>query len=131
MTGADDGSDLPPEIIDIVQSAPDKRSAEDQAELKKYFADHSESMKRDRIALANLTERLDAITKKFPTMVMDIAPKPARNPYPQSRRLLPTQGKSHGRYTRRPPAATRRRARQSPRPGPVDDNARTSTHRAR
>jgi hypothetical protein len=76
MTGADDGSDLPSDIIDIVESAPDKRSAEDQAELKKYFAEHSDVMKRDRIALANLQERLNAITKKFPTMVMDIAGTP-------------------------------------------------------
>jgi hypothetical protein len=76
MTGADDGSDMPPEIVDIVEAEPENRSAEDQAELKKYFADHAEATKRDRIALANLEERLDVVSKKHVTMVMDIAEKP-------------------------------------------------------
>ena len=76
MTGTDDGSDLPPGTIDIVQSAPDKRSAEDQAELKKYFADYAKATKPNRIALANLEDRLKVIAQKFPTMVMDVAEKP-------------------------------------------------------
>ena len=91
MTGADDDSDLPQEIIDILQSksaskAPDsagdssgdiaERASEQQQILRTYYAAHAEATKRDRIALANLEERLDVITKKFSTMVMNIAEKP-------------------------------------------------------
>jgi hypothetical protein len=112
MTGTDTDSDLPEDIIDLMQkgsgataglpssasvaqspalppsqgpnqlapssgaSAESGISSDDQQELKKYFSDHAESTKRDRIALANLEERLKVITNKFPTMVMDIAEKP-------------------------------------------------------
>lgn len=87
MTGADDGSPLPPGIIDIIQSTTSltargsaegspTRTPDQQNQLRAYFADHADATKRDRIALANLEERLNVITKKFPTMVMDIAKKP-------------------------------------------------------
>jgi hypothetical protein len=113
MTGADDGSPLPREIIDILQdtsssaapgfaggsgatgpaSAPAgatagssssrpsgetlaRRTPEQQQQLRAYFAEHADATKRDQTALANLEERLDVITKEFPTMVMDIAEKP-------------------------------------------------------
>ena len=99
MTGTDDGSDLPKEIIDIitrwvarpelpakgVASTPQPTTPfpepqgvppEDAAKLREFFSAHAEATKRDRIALANLTERLDAITKKFPTMVMDVSTTP-------------------------------------------------------
>jgi hypothetical protein len=91
MTGTDDDSDLPAEIIDILQSSPTlaaadsagsssgdaaEIAAEQQQILRTYFAAHAEATKRDRIALANLEERLDVITKRFPTMVMNIADKP-------------------------------------------------------
>src|SRR5262249_44800009 len=87
MTGTDDGSDLPPEIIDIIEKGPPQLAPppgatgsaralsnlnnDDRHQLATYFADHSDFSKRDRIALANLEERLNVLTKKFPTMVMD------------------------------------------------------------
>jgi hypothetical protein len=97
MTGTDDGSDLPQEIIDIItkgvarpESArgvvesqtttpfaePQGVPPNDLVVLRQYFSDHSDFTKRDRIALANLQERLDAITKKVPSMVMDVSPQP-------------------------------------------------------
>ncbi len=115
MTGADDGSDLPPEIVSIIEptasptiaggpKAPGSAggspevdsprllalpsgatgsanafanlSSDQQQTLRAYYADHANATKRDRIALANLAERLDVLTKQFPTMVMDVAEKP-------------------------------------------------------
>jgi hypothetical protein len=76
MTGTDDGSPLPQEIIDIVQKSADKRTPEQQEELRAYYAGHADATKCNRIALANLEERLAVLTQKFSTMVMDVAEKP-------------------------------------------------------
>ncbi len=98
MTGADTDSDLPPEIISIIESSTSPAASssaggsssgatgsandsaslatEQQNELREYFAAHSDETKRDRIALDNLEDRLEAITQEFPTMVMNIAEKP-------------------------------------------------------
>jgi hypothetical protein len=90
MTGTDDGSTLPQEIIDIIQNtssdsssneaqaagSPAVRTPEQQQKLLAYFAAHADETKRDRIALANLEERLAVLTQKHPTMVMDLAEKP-------------------------------------------------------
>ena len=114
MTGIDDDSDLPKDIIATIESrngatagssssassassppSPSATSsnqlapsgatgsasaspakADDNDQLKKYFADHAEATKSDRIALANLEERLNVISEKHATMVMDIAEKP-------------------------------------------------------
>ncbi len=86
MTGDDDGSDLPTEIISIIQAADGEvasttgkttpRTPEQTEKLRAYYATRSDDTKRDRIALANLEERLKVLTEKFPTMVMDVAEKP-------------------------------------------------------
>jgi hypothetical protein len=96
MTGTDDGSSLPPDVIAIVDSpsapaapagtqqpaTPDagsaggSRTVEKQEKLRAYFSAHADETRRDRIALANLEERLAVVTQKHPTMVMDIAEKP-------------------------------------------------------
>jgi hypothetical protein len=84
MTGADDGSTLSTDIVDIIQNTPaagspassSHRTSEQQEKLREYFSAHSEATKRSRIALANLEERLAVVTQKFPTMVMDIADEP-------------------------------------------------------
>jgi hypothetical protein len=94
MTGSDDGSDIPDNIITILQlkttaaqqsagsgatgsaSASSDLDPDQQRALREYFAAHADATRRDRIALANLEERLNVVTKKFPTMVMDIAEKP-------------------------------------------------------
>jgi hypothetical protein len=87
MTGADDDSSLPPDIIAILQSsagpsAPGSaggspmHTPEQTEKLRAYFSAHADETKRDGIALANLEERLAVVTKKHPTMVMDLAEKP-------------------------------------------------------
>jgi hypothetical protein len=83
MTGADDGSTLPQQIIDIIQpsiqaagSPAASRTPDQQQKLNAYYAAHSDETRPQRIALANLEERLAVLTKKFPTMVMDVAEKP-------------------------------------------------------
>lgn len=114
MTGNDDDSDLPAEIIDIIQSSPTPAAAdtagssssdatapdfaggsgapgsasappgdalahltpEQRQTLHNYYSVHADATKRDRVALANLEERLAVITEKFPTMIMNIADKP-------------------------------------------------------
>jgi hypothetical protein len=79
MTGTDDGSPLPADMIAIIQAADssaDLRTAEQQQRLLTYYAAHSDDTLRDRIALANLEERLAVLTQEFPTMVMDVAEKP-------------------------------------------------------
>jgi Protein of unknown function (DUF1553)/Protein of unknown function (DUF1549)/Planctomycete cytochrome C len=90
MTGSDDGSPLPPEIVEIIQSStavssPNEtqpadssagRTREQQNQLIAYYSAHSEATKSLRITLANLEERLAVITQKFLTMVMDVAEKP-------------------------------------------------------
>jgi hypothetical protein len=90
MTGSDDGNELPREIIDILQipAAPGStgrsssntpagaRTPEQHAQLAAYYSAHADATKPQRIALANLEERLAVITQKFPTMVMDESEEP-------------------------------------------------------
>jgi hypothetical protein len=87
MTGVDDGSSLPTDIIEIIQiahtsAAPGSaggsptRTREQTEKLRAYFSAHADETKRDRIALANFEERHAVITQKHPTMVMDVAEKP-------------------------------------------------------
>jgi hypothetical protein len=92
MTGTDDGSSLPQEIIEIIQpgevastrlsspkSATGRRTNRNpaiQAKLNAFFSAHADAAKPLRIALANLEERLAVVTQEFPTMVMDESDKP-------------------------------------------------------
>ncbi len=76
VAGADDGSDLPAEIIAIVEKPTIGRTEAEQVRLKDYFAQHSAATERQRVELVNLEERLRVLTEKFPTMVMDQAEKP-------------------------------------------------------
>ena len=83
MTGADDGSDLPRRHHRHHPTRPQRPPRRHRAECTEqqqnsahYYAAHADATKRDRIALANLEERLEVVTQKFPTMVMDIAEKP-------------------------------------------------------
>jgi hypothetical protein len=76
ITGEDDGSDLPEDVISLVQTPAGERGAEGRQRLRDYFADHSPATKRLRIELANLEERKQVLTEKFSTMVMDEAEKP-------------------------------------------------------
>ena len=76
ITGNDDDSDLPPEIISTLETPEPQRSAAQRQALWIYCAVHGEEMQRTRVNLANLEERLAALTEPFPTMVMDVAAKP-------------------------------------------------------
>ena len=76
LTGIDDGTDLPADVVAALQTPPAQRTAEMQARLWQHCADHSVDLAPQRIALANLEERLSVLTEKFSTMVMDIAAKP-------------------------------------------------------
>jgi len=76
MTGADDGSDVPEDLVPLVQKPAAERSGQENDRVREYFAQHSEATKPLRIELANLKERVRVLTEKFPTMVMDEAEKP-------------------------------------------------------
>lgn len=76
ITGADDGTDLPVEVVAALGKKPAERSPEEQQLLWDYCAATSDEMARSRVTLANLEERLRVLTEPFPTMVMDRAAKP-------------------------------------------------------
>jgi mono/diheme cytochrome c family protein len=76
MTGVDDGSPLPREVIAILEKKSDERNADEQSRLQDYYIHHAEATKHSRIDIANLEERLAVLTGEFPTMVMDVGAKP-------------------------------------------------------
>jgi hypothetical protein len=76
MTGEDDDSDLPVEVIAALETPAESRSALQQAALWAHCAAHAAELERTRVDLANLEERRAALTQPFPTMVMNVAEKP-------------------------------------------------------
>jgi hypothetical protein len=76
MTGTDDGTELPAEVVAALEMPPEKRSAAANAMLWEYAAQHAAELEPRRIARANLEERLAVLTEPFTTMVMDVAAKP-------------------------------------------------------
>lgn len=54
----------------------DERTSDEQQRLLDHFAQHADATRRLRTDVANLKERLDFITREFPTMVMDVSDKP-------------------------------------------------------
>jgi hypothetical protein len=70
MTGSDDDSELPNDLIAILETPREKRSDEQQRLVANYFAEHSAAAWRQRVQLANLRERVATLTEKYPTMVM-------------------------------------------------------------
>jgi hypothetical protein len=76
MTGTDDGSSLPSDIIAIVNKPESVRTPDEREQLSRYFAAHSDATERIRIRLANLEERLAVLTQEFPTMVMNESGQP-------------------------------------------------------
>ncbi len=76
ITGDDDDSDLPPEVLRILKLPGEQRTAGEKDELWKYGAAHAQELNRTRIDLANLEERLASLTQAFPAMVMNVAEKP-------------------------------------------------------
>lgn len=78
LTGDDDGSPLPSDVIAILETPREQRSTEAQQRLRSHFAFHSADTKASRIDLANLEERLAVLTQKFSTMIMDEAKTPRK-----------------------------------------------------
>jgi hypothetical protein len=76
ITGEDDGSELPADLISMLAKPRTQRSDAEQAQIDREFATHSAATRALRIELANLEERRRVLTEKFSTMVMDEAPKP-------------------------------------------------------
>jgi hypothetical protein len=76
VTGQDDGSPLPTEMIAIVAADPQALDETQRLQLNNYIADHAEQTWHLRVELANLQERLQTLNGKFPTMVMDVAAEP-------------------------------------------------------
>ncbi len=76
VTGTDDGTDLPAAIVAALALPDRDRPADATARLWEYCAQHADELRPQRIALANLEDRLATLTKKFSTMVMNVAAKP-------------------------------------------------------
>ena len=76
VTGTDDGTDLPADIVAALGEPDATRSAETTARLWAHCTQDAEEFRATHIALANLEERLATLTQKFSTMVMNVAPKP-------------------------------------------------------
>ena len=76
ITGTDDGTDLPAEVVAALQTPQARRTAEQVAALWRECAAQGSELQRERVALGNLRERLAALTEPFTTMVMEVAAKP-------------------------------------------------------
>jgi len=76
LSGNDDDSPLPPEVLALLETPPDARTDAQRAALAAYCVAHGAAFERTRTALANARERLAARTEAFPVMVMDTAPTP-------------------------------------------------------
>ncbi|WP_197526845.1 PSD1 and planctomycete cytochrome C domain-containing protein [Pirellulimonas nuda] len=76
ITGVDDGSSLPPELIATLNTPPHLRGAEQQQGVAEYFAQHAPATRPTRIALENARERLGVLTEEFSTMIMAEAEQP-------------------------------------------------------
>jgi hypothetical protein len=76
ITGTDDGTDLPAEVVTALQTPMARRTAEQVAALWRECAAQGSELQRERVALGNLRERLAALTEPFMTMVMEVAAKP-------------------------------------------------------
>ena len=76
ITGVDDESDLPADVIAAFAVSPSQRTEVQNQTLRDEFAAHAPQSKRLRIDLANAQQRLEVLTNKFSTMVMNVAEKP-------------------------------------------------------
>jgi hypothetical protein len=76
IVGTDDGTDLPKEILEALAVPKIDRTHEQTTRLWNYCASHAIEFQSQRTDLLNLQDRLDVLTKPFPTMVMDVASKP-------------------------------------------------------
>ena len=78
LTGSDDGSALPAEIIELVEQSSETWTPSQTEMLYRYFADHATQTEPLRVDLENAKERLRVLTQEFSTMVMNISTKPRK-----------------------------------------------------
>lgn len=76
VTGRDDGTDLPAEIIALIATPGAPLNAAQRLQLWNYFAAHATAMESTRTDLANAEERLQMLTQPQSVMVMATAAKP-------------------------------------------------------
>ncbi len=76
ITGNDDGTELPTEVVAALGVSPEQRAPDQVAALWRHCATHTVELARDRVSLENLRDRLAALTESFTTMVMEVAAKP-------------------------------------------------------
>lgn len=76
LTGTDDGTDLPAEVVAALREPPVRRTPAMQAALWRHCAAVAAELEPARVQLANLRERLAVVTEPFTTMVMDVAAQP-------------------------------------------------------
>jgi hypothetical protein len=76
LTGTDDGTDLPEEIVAALSVPSAQRTPDLNAQLWRHCAAHAAELAAKRTDLDNLKERLAVLTEPFSTMVMDVAAKP-------------------------------------------------------
>jgi mono/diheme cytochrome c family protein len=76
FTGTDDGSELPDEILPLVETPGAERTDEMTRRLWDYCAAHSEELWHERVELENLSERLRVVTERFSTMIMAVSEQP-------------------------------------------------------
>jgi len=76
LTGTDDGTDLPADIVAALGTPSEERAAAVRANVWTYCAAHAPELRAKRVELANLKERLAVLTETFTTMVMDVAAQP-------------------------------------------------------
>ncbi len=106
ITGIDDDTDLPREIVEILETNKADRTPSQQNSLWSYCSQHCQELDHTRVDLANLKDRLAVLTESFTTMVMDVAAKPRetfilnRGDYSQ-----PTEKVSVGTLKSLPPMA--------------------------
>src|SRR5262249_56932059 len=67
VTGTDDGTDLPPDIVAALGTPEGQRPADVQTRLWEHCAAHAPELEARRVALANLEERLAGAPEVFPT----------------------------------------------------------------
>ncbi|MFM8620142.1 MAG: PSD1 and planctomycete cytochrome C domain-containing protein [Opitutaceae bacterium] len=76
ITGIDDGTDLPAAAVAALGASDARRDQATTELLWKICAQRSPDLRRERVELANLQDRLATLTEPQSTMVMAIAEKP-------------------------------------------------------
>ncbi len=76
LTGEDDGTELPADVLELLQRPVAERTEAEWLKLWQYCSAEGQSLRSTRIDLANLVDRRQALTAEFPVMVMSVAETP-------------------------------------------------------